>query len=107
MTSGNLSEEPIAIENQEALQRLKSLADAFLLHNRPIHTRCDDSVMRSSSAENKVLPIRRSRGYTPSPIRLSWEVPPLLATGTELKNTFCMARGGYAFLSHHIVIWKL
>jgi len=102
MTSGNLSEEPIAIENQEALFRLDSLADAYLLHNRPIRTRCDDSVMRISQSENKILPIRRSRGYAPLPIQMPWELPPSLATGTELKNTFCVARGQYAFLSHHI-----
>ena len=102
MTSGNLSEDPIAIENQEALHRLKPLADAFLLHNRPIRTRCDDSVMRLSFIEGKTLPVRRARGYAPQPIHLQWDFPPMLATGTELKNTFCMARGQYAFLSHHI-----
>ena len=96
MTSGNLSEEPIVTENTEALERLAPLADAFLLHDRPIHIRCDDSVMR------RELPIRRSRGYAPYPVQLSFSTPPLLATGAELKNTFCLARGEYAFLSHHI-----
>ena len=102
MTSGNLSEEPIAFENQEALTRLQPLADAFLLHNRPIRTRCDDSVLRTSPLEGKTLYIRRARGYAPHPIHLDWVTPPLLATGTELKNTFCMTRGQYAFMSHHI-----
>ncbi len=109
MTSGNLSEEPIAIDNDEARQRLSSLADAFLMHNRPIHTRCDDSVVRipfekQEGPEGKapVLMLRRSRGYAPMPIQLPWELPPLLAAGAELKNTFCLVRDRYAFLSHHI-----
>lgn len=95
MTSGNLSEEPIATENDEARRRLSVLADAFLMHDRPIYTRCDDSVVHGFA-------IRRSRGYAPSPIRLSQAVPPILAGGAELKNTFCLANGPYAFLSHHI-----
>ena len=100
MTSGNLSEEPIAIDNAEARQRLSSLADALLLHDRPIRTRCDDSVVRNFRGDN--YPIRRSRGYAPLPLTLLWETPPLLATGAELKNTFCLARSQYAFLSQHI-----
>ena len=99
MTSGNLSEEPIAIDNDEARQRLSALADALLLHNRPIRTRCDDSVVRSVPS---IYPIRRSRGYAPLPLTLPWESAPLLATGAELKNTICLARDQYAFLSHHI-----
>lgn len=102
MTSGNLSEEPIAVDNQEAIRRLSSLADVFLLHNRNIRTRCDDSVMRVSEIGKNILPIRRSRGYTPTPIITQWELPPSLATGTELKNTFCVTRGHYVFMSHHI-----
>jgi hydrogenase maturation protein HypF len=111
MTSGNISDEPIATQNEEALKRLHSLADAFLLHDRGIRIRCDDSVVRSiqihSPVENsdpvpEISFIRRSRGYAPNPIRLPWEAPPLLATGPELKNTFCLAKGPYAFLSHHI-----
>jgi hydrogenase maturation protein HypF len=103
MTSGNVSEEPIAIDNQDALTRLSPLTDAFLLHNRPIRTRCDDSVVRVTQvAPQKYFPIRRSRGYAPLPIRMAWDSLPLLAVGTELKNTFCLARGHYAFLSHHI-----
>lgn len=111
MTSGNLSEEPICTRNEEARQRLSSLADAFLMHNREIHTRCDDSVVRmfpSTLAERKsgistsLYPLRRSRGYAPDPIRLAFDALPLLAAGAELKNTFCLARERYAFLSHHI-----
>jgi hydrogenase maturation protein HypF len=100
MTSGNLSEEPIATENEEALERLSELADAFLMHDRGIHTRCDDSVVRVE--EESVYPLRRSRGYAPFPVHLSWDSPPLLAVGAELKNAFCLANGRYAFLSHHI-----
>lgn len=115
MTSGNLSEEPIATDNDEARQRLETLADAFLMHNRPIRTRCDDSVMRifpTAVPEKAALshkdfspslyPMRRSRGYTPDAVRLPWDMPPLLAAGSELKNTFCLAKGPYAFISHHI-----
>jgi len=100
MTSGNLSEEPIATDNDEARQRLSSLADAFLMHNRDIHVRCDDSVVRVF--EKEIYPIRRSRGYAPFPVKLPWDVPPLLAAGSELKNTFCITNKNYAFLSHHI-----
>jgi hydrogenase maturation protein HypF len=103
MTSGNLSEEPIAIDNQEALSRLEALADAFLLHNRPIKTRCDDSVMLvAQDTHPKIFPLRRSRGYAPLPIQIAWDTPPLLAVGTEMKNTYCLVRGTYAFVSHHI-----
>ncbi len=100
MTSGNLSEEPIATDNAEALERLFTLADAFLLHDRDIHTRCDDSVARVF--EGRELPIRRSRGYAPYPVKLPFDAPPILAVGGELKNTFCVTREAYAFLSHHI-----
>jgi len=100
MTSGNLSEEPIVTNNEDARTRLKSLADAFLLHDRDIHIRCDDSVVRVF--EDEILPLRRSRGYAPYPVHLSFEPPVLLACGGELKNTFCITRSNYAFLSHHI-----
>ncbi len=101
MTSGNLSEEPIATDNDEARRRLGGLADAFLMHNRPIRTRCDDSVARADLPAVPSL-LRRSRGYAPSPLYLPWETPPLFAAGAELKNTFCLAREQRAFLSHHI-----
>ncbi len=111
MTSGNLSEEPIATDNDEARERLSTLADAFLMHDRAIHIRCDDSVVRvfapaEPSPENgtreHVYPLRRSRGYAPFPVHLPFDAPTLLATGAELKNTFCITRDRYAFLSHHI-----
>ncbi len=105
MTSGNLSEEPIAYTNDEARRRLATLADALLLHDRDIHTRCDDSVMRvvaGNDGREIVMPIRRSRGCAPFPVRLPWPSRPLLAAGGELKNTFCLVRDDYAFLSHHI-----
>lgn len=100
MTSGNLSEEPIASQDDEARGRLAGLADAFLMHDRPIHTRCDDSVVRLF--EGAAYPLRRARGYAPFPLRLAAGAPPLLGAGAELKNTFCLTRGDYAFLSHHI-----
>ena len=97
MTSGNLSDEPIAYEDGDALKRLGGIADLFLLHDRPIHMRTDDSVMRGR------VPIRRSRGYVPDALALP--VPAkrhLLAVGAELKSTFCVARGERAWLGHHI-----
>lgn len=106
MTSGNLSEEPIATDNHEARQRLAPLADAFLMHDRPIRTRCDDSVVRYLPAPldqpGSEMPLRRSRGYAPYPVHLPWPTPPILAVGAELKNTFCITHHHYAFLSHHI-----
>ncbi len=100
MTSGNYSEEPIATDNDEALERLRSLADGFLLHDRDIHARCDDSVTRIFDGAE--LPIRRSRGYAPYPVHLPFPVQQVLAVGAELKNTFCLTRDRYAFLSQHI-----
>jgi hydrogenase maturation protein HypF len=100
MTSGNLSEEPIAFQDQDALQRLAEVADAFLIHDRPIQVRLDDSVTRV--VQGKPYLIRRSRGYSPEPILLDRKVPSILAVGAELKNTFCLTRDRYAFLSHHI-----
>jgi hydrogenase maturation protein HypF len=100
MTSGNLSEEPIATDNEEARRRLASLADAFLMHDRDIYIRCDDSVVRVY--DEQIYPIRRSRGYAPFPVKLPWHSIPILATGAELKNTFCITHGNYAFLSQHI-----
>jgi hydrogenase maturation protein HypF len=100
MTSGNLSEEPIAYMDEDAMQRLSPIADGFLLHNRPIHMRVDDSVARVFTTGPQIL--RRARGYAPDPIQLTESLPTILATGAELKNTFCLSREQYAFLSHHI-----
>jgi hydrogenase maturation protein HypF len=100
MTSGNLSEEPIAIGNDEAVRRLRDLADSFLVHNRDILVRCDDSVCRVAAGRPRQ--VRRARGYVPAPLLLGEEVPPILAVGGELKNTVCLTRGRFAFVSHHI-----
>jgi hydrogenase maturation protein HypF len=100
MTSGNLAEEPIVTGNDEALDRLSGLADAYLLHNRDIYVPCDDSVVRI--LDGAEYPIRRSRGYAPFPVPLPFETPPILATGGELKATFCLAAGHEGFMSQHI-----
>ena len=100
MTSGNLSEEPIVTGNREAADRLDDIADAFLFHNRDIHTRVDDSVVRIFEDEERVL--RRSRGYAPFPVALQFPVHEVLACGAELKNTFCLTKQNHAFLSQHI-----
>jgi hydrogenase maturation protein HypF len=100
MTSGNISEEPIAIDNLEARERLKPLVDAFLLHDRDIRTRCDDSVV--TAFHKDIYPLRRSRGYAPYPVELPWVGKSILAGGPELKNTFCLTQGAKAFMSHHI-----
>jgi hydrogenase maturation protein HypF len=100
MTSGNLSEEPIAIDNDEARTRLSQLADYLLVHNRDILLRCDDSVVRVVSGKPQQL--RRSRGFVPVPVFLRQEVPPILAVGGELKNTICLTQGKHAFLSQHV-----
>ncbi len=97
MTSGNLSDEPIAFEDEEARMRLGGVADAFLAHDRPIHRRCEDSVVREG------FPVRRSRGYAPSALALPIPAArPLVAAGAGLKSTFCVARGREAFLSAHL-----
>ncbi|HTT63100.1 MAG TPA: carbamoyltransferase HypF [Bryobacteraceae bacterium] len=100
MTSGNMSEEPIVTANEEALARLRPLADWFLLHNRDIYMRADDSVVRTFEGKERVL--RRSRGFVPQAIDLGMEVAETLACGGELKNTFCLSKGRYAVLSQHI-----
>lgn len=100
MTSGNLSEEPIVTDNEEALNHLSRIADGFLMHNRPIETRIDDSVL--STFRDQIYFHRRARGYAPAPLNLPFKAPPALAVGTHLKNTFALSRERYAFLSHHI-----
>ncbi len=125
-TSGNVSDEPIAFRDEDALERLAGIADAFLVGEREIYTRVDDSILRCvdlgrrrargerSRARAEVgppgalgetsrpVPIRRARGYTPEPVRAPFELPPLLAVGPELKSTICLSRGRELFLSHHI-----
>jgi len=100
MTSGNLSEEPIAIDNHEAVARLAGLADYFLVHNRDILLRCDDSVVRIVSGKPRQM--RRSRGYVPVPVFLKEQIPQILAVGGELKNTVAVSDGNRVFLSQHI-----
>jgi len=100
LTSGNVSDEPIAYRDEDAFARLGGIADAFLTHDRPIHVRTDDSVTRVF--RGREMPVRRSRGYVPAPLPLPAGGPPVLACGAELKNTFCLAEDGRAFVSHHI-----
>lgn len=100
MTSANFSNEPIIKDDDVALEQLPALADAILLHNRPIHVHCDDSVVRVF--EGHESPIRRSRSYAPFPVHLPFDAKPTLAVGGELKATFCLARGDEAFMSQHI-----
>jgi len=100
MTSGNMSEEPIAIGNDEAVRRLGGIADCFLVHNRDISLRSDDSVVRARSSET--LFFRRARGYVPVPIPISTQGPDVLAVGGELKNTICLTKGPNAFVSQHV-----
>jgi hydrogenase maturation protein HypF len=115
MTSGNFSEEPISTDDEDALVHLSPLVDAFILHNRDIHMRCDDSVVRVARRRSSVnehsdgknqrpstIYLRRSRGYSPYPVKLPFAIKPTLAVGGEIKNTFCLARDQSAFLSHHI-----
>lgn len=100
MTSANLSEEPIAIDNDEARQRLGDVADAFLLHDREILQRCDDSVLAVVDGAPQFL--RRARGYVPLSVPLPFEGPPLLAVGGHLKSVFTLARGRFAYQSQHL-----
>ncbi|HEX7581752.1 MAG TPA: carbamoyltransferase HypF, partial [Gaiellaceae bacterium] len=96
LTSGNVSDEPIAFDDAEARKRLDGIADAFLAHDRPIHRRCEDSVVRAA------FPIRRSRGYAPTSLPLAAGGRSIVAAGAELKSTFCVTRAGEAFLSPHL-----
>ena len=101
MTSGNLSDEPIAYRDDDALERLAPVADGVLSHSRAIHIRCDDSVARIAAGGAQI--IRRSRGFAPEPVPLALDCPvPLLACGGHFKNTFCLVKGRQAFVSHHI-----
>lgn len=100
MTSGNISEEPIAVDNDDAFKRLSSIADYFLIHDRDIYLRSDDSIIKRTAGV--IQPIRRSRGYVPAPILLKDRIPRILACGAELKNTICLTKGNKAFLSQHL-----
>ena len=101
LTSGNVSDEPIAYRDEDARERLGDIADAFLAHDRAIHIRTDDSVARTF--RGRPMLVRRSRGYVPEPLTVTSAFPrPVLACGAELKNTFCLAQGRHAFVSHHV-----
>ncbi len=100
LTSGNLAGEPIATDDDDARRRLAGIADAWLGHDRGIHVPCDDSVTRVVAGAE--APVRRSRGYAPLPVPLPFDVPPTLAAGGDLKNTFAVARGRLAWLSAHV-----
>ncbi|MGO9687106.1 MAG: carbamoyltransferase HypF [Syntrophobacteraceae bacterium] len=100
MTSGNQSDEPIAMADADARSRLSGIADYFLFHDRDIYMRCDDSVSRILGGSSR--PMRRARGYAPLPVFLRDSGPSVLGTGAELKNTVCLTRGNEAFVSQHI-----
>jgi hydrogenase maturation protein HypF len=100
MTSGNLSEEPIVSDNDDALNRLQDIADYFIFHNRDIHSRYDDSVVMVEQDFPRI--VRRARGYAPYPVRLPFQSQPVLACGGQLNNTFCLTQDSHAFISQHI-----
>lgn len=100
MTSGNLADEPICTQPEQAEHALAGIVDAWLHHDRPIHVACDDSVVRVAGTQ--VLPVRRSRGYAPVPVTLPMSAPAILAVGGELKTTLALAAGNRAWLSQHI-----
>ncbi|MGQ0542679.1 MAG: carbamoyltransferase HypF [Blastocatellia bacterium] len=107
MTSGNISDEPICYRDREAAHRLMNVTDYFLTNDRRIHIRTDDSIVRTpqSAIRNpqSAIVLRRSRGFAPAPVKTSFKFKkPILACGAELKNTFCLARGDHAYISHHI-----
>ena len=116
LTSGNVSDEPICYEDEDATEQLRNIADYFLLHNRRIHIRSDDSVVRVAKYQSAIrnpqsaivnpqsaIVLRRSRGYAPAPVRVAFKFGrQILGCGAELKNTFCLTRDNYAFISHHI-----
>jgi hydrogenase maturation protein HypF len=99
-TSGNLSDEPICTDEQEALRRLSGIADLFLVHNRPIVRHIDDSIVRVTNG--RILVLRRARGYAPLPLRLPSAIPDVLAVGAHLKNTIALSRGQDIFVSQHL-----
>ncbi|MBF0587172.1 carbamoyltransferase HypF [Prosthecochloris sp. N3] len=100
MTSANASEEPMTTSNEEALGTLREIADAFLLHNRPIHVSCDDSV--TICLDGSLRQVRRSRGYVPAPLQLTSDGDSVLGVGAEIKNTVCALKRSQGFVSHHI-----
>jgi len=100
MTSGNLSDEPLAFHDDEARARLGRIADHFLTHNRSIHIGCDDSIARAAPGGTVIL--RRARGYVPEPIALPFDAPPIFACGGDLKSAFCLTTGNQALLSQHL-----
>jgi len=100
MTSGNASREPICIDNADAFRRLGRIADFFLMHNRDIYLRADDSIVRRMDGQNRM--IRYARGYAPAPIYLKEDVPQILACGAETADTVCLTKGNLAFISQHI-----
>ena len=101
MTSGNRADEPIAIDERDAIKRMEGITDLFLIHDRPIHVRCDDSVTRVVDGLGSL--VRRSRGYAPQPIGLPADCPqPILAVGGQLKSTFALGHSRHAFISHHL-----
>jgi len=100
MTSANQVDEPICIANREAIKRLKGIADYFLVHNRDILVRCDDSIATVSAGKKRML--RRSRGFAPKPVILKKSYPEILALGPQMKTTICILKGNFAFLSPHI-----
>ncbi len=103
MTSGNYSQEPIAWRDGEAREYLSGIADFFLVHNRPIHTRCDDSVTRVIHSTGKEMMLRRSRGHSPSPLRSPFRIPAaILACGGHFNNVFALGRDDEVYMSHHI-----
>ncbi|MDO9566464.1 MAG: carbamoyltransferase HypF [Candidatus Desulfaltia sp.] len=100
MTSGNISEEPICIDNEDAFKRLSEIADYFLIHNRDIYLRSDDSIVKHTAGQTRFM--RRSRGYIPVPVFLNKKVGQILACGGELKSTVCLTKENNAFISQHI-----
>ena len=100
MTSGNRTGEPLSVDNRDAMEAFSHIADYFLMHNRDIYFRADDSIVRIQAQQPRF--IRRSRGYAPLPVPLAFSLPPVLGCGAGMKNTICLTRENEAFLSQHI-----